>query len=57
MSAPTRAGQFVRSDAGRIGMTTDAPQARRIAVQWAARNYPVYEQVEDLDVVQMVVVA
>lgn len=50
---PTRPGQLVRSDSGRLGITTDLPRKRTptIPVQYVGHPYPVIEQIARLRVV------
>ena len=50
---PTRAGQAVRDEQGRIGITADWPRKRTpsIEVMFLGANYTVLAQVADLTVI------
>lgn len=54
MSTPTRGGQAVRFIlTGELGITVDEPKKRspEIAVQLLGRHYPVYLQIDEIEVV------
>ena len=56
MSNPTRAGQAVRDTrSGAIGITVDEPMKRspEIAVQLLGRHYPVYLQLDEIEVIEL----
>lgn len=55
MAQPTKAGQAVTDNAGRIGITTDDPRKRTatIGVQFVGDRYPAVFDLADLAVVTL----